>query len=172
MLNIRPASPSDLPALREVFDAAKAIMRADGNASQWAGAYPDEGVLLRDIAGGRGHVLLAEDGSVAGYFAMIPSPEPTYSYIEDGAWLDDTLPYLVIHRIASRPEVHGVFASVIACAAARCPNLRIDTHRDNRIMQHNLLKHGFSYCGIIYLADGAQRLAYQRLTRPDQNNNQ
>ena len=32
-------------------------------------------------------------------------------------------------------------------------------------MQHNLLKHGFSYCGIIYLANGDERLAYQRILR-------
>jgi hypothetical protein len=43
------------------------------------------------------------------------------------------------------------------------PNIRIDTHRDNHIMQHNIAKHGFAYCGIIYLANGDERLAYQRL---------
>jgi hypothetical protein len=29
-------------------------------------------------------------------------------------------------------------------------------------MQHNILKHGFTYCGIIYLASGDERLAYQK----------
>ena len=38
----------------------------------------------------------------------------------------------------------------------------IDTHRDNKIMQHNILKHGFTYCGIIYLLSGDERLAYQK----------
>jgi len=33
----------------------------------------------------------------------------------------------------------------------------------HKIMQHNLLKHGFSYCGIIYLLSGDERLAYQRI---------
>ena len=42
-------------------------------------------------------------------------------------------------------------------------NIRIDTHRDNRIMQHNIEKYGFTYCGIIYLANGDERFAYQRL---------
>ena len=31
------------------------------------------------------------------------------------------------------------------------------------IMQHNILKHGFTYCGIIYLLSGDKRLAYQRI---------
>ena len=43
-----------------------------------------------------------------------------------------------------------------------CGNLKIDTHRDNRIMQHLLDKNGFTYCGIIYLDDGTERLAYQK----------
>jgi len=42
-------------------------------------------------------------------------------------------------------------------------NIRIDTHRDNKIMQHNILKHGFTYCGIIYLLSGDERLAYQKV---------
>ena len=42
-------------------------------------------------------------------------------------------------------------------------NIRIDTHHDNKIMQHNILKHGFTYCGIIYLLSGDKRLAYQRI---------
>ena len=36
----------------------------------------------------------------------------------------------------------------------RDTNIRIDTHRDNKIMQHNILKQGFTYCGIIYLQSG------------------
>ena len=30
------------------------------------------------------------------------------------------------------------------------------------VMQHNILKHGFIYCGIIYLLSGDERLAYQK----------
>ena len=42
-------------------------------------------------------------------------------------------------------------------------NIRIDTHKDNKIMQGLLARHGFSYCGIIYLKNGSPRLAYQRV---------
>jgi len=163
MLTTRPANSADLPALRDVFSAARAVMRADGNTAQWAGNYPDDAAVLRDIEGGWGYVLLAPGGSVAGYFAMIPSPEPTYACIEGGAWLEDTLPYHVVHRIGSVPEVHGVFRAIMDWCFERDPNIRIDTHRDNHIMQHCIESYGFTYCGIIYLADGAPRLAYQKL---------
>ena len=61
------------------------------------------------------------------------------------------------------PHIHGIFSAIIDWCFAHDRNIRIDTHRDNLIMQHNLLKHGFTYCGIIYLASGSPRLAYQRL---------
>ena len=164
---IRPATAADLPALRPVFEAAKGIMRADGNPTQWAApGFPPDALLLRDIARGGGFVILSgagggvEESQIVAYFALLPSPELTYATI-DGAWLSDE-PYGVIHRMASYPEVHGVFAAILDFAAARYPRLRIDTHRDNRIMQHLIEKHGFTYCGIIWLEDGAERLAYER----------
>ena len=163
---IRPATPFDLPALRPVFEAAKAIMRADGNLEQWsAPGFPPEDLLLRDIDRGGGYVIESVissgvEKSIVGYFALLPSPEPTYDVI-DGAWLTDE-PYGVIHRMASYPDVHGIFSTTIDYAASRYAHLRIDTHRDNRIMQHLIGKHGFTYCGIIWLQDGTERLAYER----------
>ena len=156
---IRPATPADIPALRPVFEAAKGIMRADGNPDQWsAPGFPDDSLLLRDIA--REGSFVIEDDALVAYFALLPSPEPTYDYI-DGAWLTDE-PYGVIHRMASYPDVHGIFSAVIDFAASRYSHLRIDTHRDNHIMQHLIEKHGFTYCGIIWLEDGTERLAYER----------
>ena len=163
---IRPATEADIPAVLPVFEAAKAIMRADGNHDQWgAPGFPGDALLLRDIARGGGYVISSEaeggvEKSIVAYFALLPSPEPTYSHI-DGAWLTDE-PYGVIHRIASYPEVHGIFSAIIDFAAARYPHLRIDTHRDNRIMQHLIDAAGFTYCGIIWLEDGTERLAYEK----------
>ena len=159
---IRPAREEDLPAIMAVLEAAKGIMRASGNLHQWVDGYPSREVILEDIAKGFGFVVVDADAVVA-YFAFLPSPEPTYAYIEGGAWLDDTLPYHVIHRMGSLPEVHGIFKAIIGWCLRQDGNLRIDTHRDNRIMQHCILSAGFRYCGIIYLSNGDERLAYQLL---------
>lgn len=161
-MSIRLASASDITDIMTVLEAARGIMRSDGNLEQWANGYPSEDVIRHDIDAAFGHVL-EEDGRVVGYFAFVPSPEPTYAEIFGGKWLDDETPYHVIHRIASFPEVHGVFSAIMDFAFSHDRNIRIDTHRDNRIMQHNILKHGFSYCGIIYLQSGDDRLAYQRI---------
>ena len=162
-LRVRPARGEDAPAILAVLEAAKGIMRATGNRHQWADGYPFEADILRDIGRGGGYVVeVVDEGRIAGYFAMLPSPEPTYARIEGGAWLEDASPYLVIHRIGSLPDVHGVFRALLDFALSRCPNIRIDTHRDNTVMQHLLEINGFRYCGIIYLASGDERLAYQR----------
>ena len=166
---IRPATEADLPALPPLFEAARAIMRADGNLHQWEDGYPGLDAVRADIdrrggyviesvmPGPTGHLSIPR---IVGYFALLPSPEPTYDRI-DGAWLTDG-PYGVIHRIASYPDVHGIFRTIIGFATARYPHLRIDTHRDNRIMQHLIAQQGFTYCGIIWLLSGAERLAYER----------
>ena len=158
---IRAAVPSDMAAIMNVVAAAKQIMRQSGNMQQWGKGYPSEAVITADMERHGGYVVV-DDGRVVGYFAFLPSPDPTYAKIYDGEWLDDSQPYHVVHRIASYADVHGVFSSIMEFCSAHEPNLRMDTHRANSIMQHNITKHGFSYCGIIYLANGDERLAYQR----------
>jgi hypothetical protein len=160
---VRKATEKDIPAAMELFTAAKSIMRSDGNSTQWGDGYPDAGIVRTDISMGGAHII-EQDGKPVGYFALLPSPEPTYSSI-NGKWLDDTAPYFVIHRIASSPESHGVFREIIEYALSVSGNLRIDTHRDNRIMRRLIEKAGLSYCGVIVLADGSERLAYQKITQ-------
>jgi hypothetical protein len=145
-----------------VMEAAKKIMRQSGNLHQWGEGYPSEEVIEADMEKDGG--LVIEDcNRVVGYFAFLPSPEPTYAKIFEGEWLDDEQPYHVVHRIASYPDVHGIFGTVMDFCFSHDTNIRIDTHRDNIIMQHNILKHGFNYCGIIYLLSGDERLAYQKI---------
>ena len=159
---IRKATENDIPAAMELFTAAKGIMRSDGNMTQWEDGYPNEEIVRSDISRGGAHIV-EHEGRPVGYFALLPSPEPTYSSI-GGKWLDDTDPYFVIHRIASSPESHGVFREIIEYALTVSGNLRIDTHRDNRIMRHVIEKAGFTYCGVIHIENGSERLAYQMPT--------
>ena len=161
---IGPALETRADRIMEVIGAARKIMRSNGNMNQWTGGYPTRETILSDISNGNGYVV-EDKGRIVGYFAFVPSPEPTYARIFEGQWLNDTLPYHVVHRIASLPDAHGVFSSIMDWCFRKDPNIRIDTHRDNRIMQHVILKAGFSYCGIIYLESGDERLAYQKIIR-------
>lgn len=159
---IRKATPTDLPAIMLVIDAAKGIMRSSGNMNQWTDGYPSEAVILSDMEKGGGFVI-EDDSRLVAYFAFLPSPEPTYAKIYGGAWLDDVQPYHVVHRIASYPDVQHIICDMMDYCFTADGNLRIDTQRDNTIMQHCIDKYGFTYCGIIYLANGDERLAYQKL---------
>ena len=163
---IREARPTDMTDIMKVMDAAKKIMRQSGNMHQWGEGYPSEAVIMADMERNGGFVI-EDDGKTVGYFAFLSSPEPTYAKIDEGKWLNDELPYHVVHRIASYPDVHGIFSNIMDFCFSKDQNIRIDTHRDNAIMQHNIAKHGFTYCGIIYLANGDERLAYQKITTPD-----
>lgn len=163
MITIRKAGLDELDTLMQLFEEGKSIMRRDGNLRQWTGGYPTREIVTHDILNGYCHVCTDTDGHAVGTFAFIPGPDPTYKHIYQGQWVDDTLPYAVIHRLASTPHSHGVAAACLDWCFSRVPNLRADTHRENRILQHILTKHGFQYCGIIYLANGDERLAYQKL---------
>ena len=160
---VRPATESDLPVLKSLYEQARHIMRASGNLHQWTGGYPDVATVLADIRGGYSQLCLDDGGQPVATFAFLPGPEPTYARLYDGTWLDDTLPYGVLHRLAKYPEAGGVAETCLRWCYARIPNLRADTHRDNHIMRHLLQSHGFHYCGIIHLANGDERLAYQAL---------
>lgn len=159
MRTIRLAEYQDLDRLETVYAEARAFMRRTGNPTQWAGGHPNRALLEADIPRKQLYVV-EEDGVVHGAFAFILGSDPTYSYIENGGWLSDA-PYGTIHRIGSDGLVHGMFTDVLRFCRDIQPHVRIDTHADNKVMQHIVLKHGFHYCGVIYLENGDPRLAYE-----------
>ena len=158
---IRKAIDSDLLEIKKIVAKARDIMKSSGNVNQWVDGYPSSEVLLSDIRSGNAYLLLRENKAVA-YFAMTDGPDSTYNFIAEGNWLNDDT-YGVLHRIASNGEAKGVFKEILLYASEHYSNIRIDTHHDNKIMQRLLEQNGFVYCGVIFLADGSPRLAYQRI---------
>ena len=159
---IREAKPTDITDIMQVIEAAKRIMRQSGNLHQWADGYPSKAVIISDMEKHGGFVL-EEAGRIVGYFAFLPSPEPTYSKIYDGKWLDDVQSYHVIHRIASYPDVHGIFNDIMDFCFSHDTNIRIDTHKDNLSMQKFLIKNRFTLCGDITLKNGDPRIRFEKI---------
>ena len=93
--------------------------------------------------------------------AFIPGPNPTYSVIYDGQWLDDS-PYYVIHRIAVYEPGHNAANKLFEWGFNQTRSIRIDTHKENVIMHHILKKEGFTHCGRIILKNGDPREAFQK----------
>ncbi len=160
MMNIRKSLLAEIPVLLQIAEEAKLTMRESGNLKQWTDGYPSAEVFRQDIARGVSYVV-EQNGQAVATFALVSGPDITYAKIYEGAWLNDE-PYYVIHRIASRRGVSGIMQQVLTYAFQQTQNIRIDTHRDNVIMQHLLKKQGFTYCGIIYLLSGDERLAYHK----------
>lgn len=158
---IRKTKESDLVRIGEIYENAKRFMRENRNANQWNGGTPNIDTAREDMERGVGYVV-EEDGKILATFMFALGDDPTYAKIYDGEWLSDA-PYGVIHRIAVEQQGCGMIDFCINYCHSICSNLRIDTHRNNAPMRRALEKRGFKYCGIIYLANGDERLAYQRI---------
>ena len=158
-ITIRKSKPEDLPRLMEIFAHARSFMVSTGNPDQWAEDYPGRELLLKDIGSSDSYVVQAGSVVVA-TFVLRAGDDPTYRVIYDGEWPDDG-PYATIHRIASDGSRKGILHLVMKFALERFSSIRIDTHRDNRVMRAAILREGFRYCGIIRCWNGTERLAYQ-----------
>ena len=159
----RGAVRADMAKILEVYARARDFMAKNGNPTQWGDNYPSPELLEEDIDTNRLFVYMI-NGQMQAVFAFILGEDPTYKVIEDGQWLNDTLPYGTIHRLASAGHRKGVTDEVITWCLEHCESLRADTHEDNKIMQHLLEKNGFARCGIILADDGKPRIAYQKLS--------
>lgn len=161
---VRHATIDDTSRIFEIFEYAREQMRKNGNPTQWGNNRPSKETILNDIENGDSYVIEV-GGRIVGSFAFLMFDDPTYAYIEDGQWPNDEK-YGVVHRIASDGTLRGFFETVAAYARERIDeaglrNLRVDTHHDNKIMQHVVTKNGFERCGIVYMEDKSKRIAYQ-----------
>lgn len=163
---LRKSTLQDIPVILQLVDEARQKMVAEGNIHQWSNGHPSREQFEEDVARGVSYVM-EEGGEVVATFALVEGPDPTYSIIYDGQWLNDR-PYYVIHRIASGSKAHGVMRTALNYAFSLTDTVRIDTHADNHTMQRLLEKYGFVYCGIIHLKNGDLRLAYQKTVLPVQ----
>lgn len=159
-LTVRPANRADLPRLMEIYAIARKFMADNGNPTQWPAHYPPLDLLEEDIDAG--HLFaVTEHDVIHGVFAFILGDDPTYAIIENGFWRS-TSPYGTIHRVAS-DGAGGILRTALEFAQTRADHLRIDTHEDNKPMQHLVEKYGFSRRGIIYTDNGSPRIAYDRI---------
>ncbi|MBR1774408.1 MAG: GNAT family N-acetyltransferase [Bacteroidales bacterium] len=164
MYNIRHSRAEDIEAIMQIIDAGRSIMRQSGNNNQWTCGYPDRKTIMDDINSGN-HYLVSLNNKPVAVFTFLKGPDITYKRIFDGNWLDNDKDYCVIHRAGKLSQYKGVLEEILQYCFQFTDNIKVDTHRDNHIMQHLLEKNGFTYCGIIYLLNGNERLAYQKIIK-------
>ena len=164
---VRKAELEDLDRAMQILDAGRQHMRGEGNSAQWTNGYPSRELIRSDIEQGRFFVWLDEtekerdpQAAIHGVFSFIIGEDPTYAYIENGAWPNDK-PYGTIHRMASDGSRKGMLRECLQFCRSRIPEIRIDTHEQNATMRQACRRLGFLECGIIFQADGSPRIAYQ-----------
>lgn len=164
---VRESRQEDLGRIMELIGMAVSYMEKQ-EIAQWNAGYPRKEQFLEDIRR-RESFVCTEGGLIVGTAALSLREESTYKIIEGGRWLTEG-PYGVIHRIAvddcfKGRGLAGVFVDYIEnmCIKSGFASVRVDTHKDNRSMRRFLEKRGFVFCGMIYLPDGASRVAYEKV---------
>lgn len=130
-MGIRHTEAEDLASVMRIYVYAREQMKANGNPNQWGDTNPAEAVIAEDIRNGNSYVI-ERDGIICGVFTFIIGEDPTYNIIE-GQWKCGGA-YGTIHRIAGGGMGKGIFAECLRFCEGKIPNIRIDTHRDNKIM--------------------------------------
>ena len=160
-MEIRRTNSTDLNKILALYEAARVFMEENNNPDQWGKLYPSKQLLERDIEYDKSYVCV-DDCQILGTFYFEVGIEPTYLKIFDGGWLND-LPYGVVHRITTVREKRGVASFCLDWCLKQCGNVRIDTHRNNIPMIKLLEKNGYVQCGTIYLENGDERIAFQKI---------
>lgn len=161
MVEIRHATKQDLEEILNLYENAREYMHSHGNPGQWVGGYPSKELLENDLQKEQLYVAQDEAGIILAVFVYFVGDEPTYHRI-DGSWPDDE-PYGVVHRIAVRRGTHGIGSFCVNWAWHQSgQHLRMDTHKNNKAMQGLMRKLGFRYCGVVWMEDGSERIAFQK----------
>jgi len=155
----------DIPAIMTLIQEARLFLAASGS-DQWQRAYPAQSDVENDLVLGQGVVLLVDD-QIAAYASVIAGEEPAYTKITQGAWTNESLDYVTVHRIAVSDAYRGqqltkfLFSNIFSMMYARgYKDFRVDTHEANKIMQHVFEREGFVKRGLVWI--NGDRIAYQK----------
>ena len=169
-MELRLATPSDVPAALALVRRVVPLMRAAGN-YQWDESYPNAEVFENDVA--LQQLWLAEiDGRVAGVAALTAEQEPEYANV---GW-DLAEPSVVVHRLAVDPELRGKGAAAalmlqaeVVARAQKAWVIRVDTSTANAATQRLFPKLGYSLSGKTGLAacPGQCFLCYEKRLMPE-----
>ena len=148
---VRNAVEKDIPAIENIFAAARKFMFSCGN-PQWQNGFPDHKFIEEGVYSSSFRVLVC-DCEIAAVYSVFDSDE---EYDRSGCeWLTGkNAEYLAAHTLAVaekfRGEGLGRLCVEMAAEEARSrgkSSVRMDTHEKNIPMQKLLASCGFVYCG-------------------------
>ena len=149
------AKRNEINICYDILDEGRKYQRSQGF-EQWTDDY-----------------VLKVDDEIAAYMAITFTEDPFYKDIK-GAWSSDDV-YCVVHRVAVNPKFRsqGITSRIFKEVEKLCLEnnifyIRIDTHHENKLMQHVFIKNGFKYCGTCYF-HGSDKLAYDKILKKTKN---
>jgi ribosomal protein S18 acetylase RimI-like enzyme len=166
---LRKATNQDTESIQSLYQQAITYLKQRG-IDQWQNGYPNQNTLKDDIAGGFSYVYEIDHHIVA-TVAILFGDEADYKTIFNGQWLNHD-PYVTIHRLVVDEAYKGMGVAQKMLLQIeqiaidhQIDDIRIDTHPENVSMKRFLIKSGFTQCGIVYLKDGAKRIAFHKVLR-------
>ena len=167
--NITKTTKKDIDRVMVILGEARQSIGKLG-IDQWQYGYPTRDIIKDDVLKGFSYAVRGEgDDEIIATFCLKEDEEPTYKEIYDGAWINKGESF-ALHRIAICNLMRGKGVSnaiiefiVEECRKKNIPSLKVDTHEGNIPMRKMLEKNGFIYCGIIHLATGEERVAYEKI---------
>ncbi|WP_416176485.1 GNAT family N-acetyltransferase [Clostridium sp.] len=166
-MEFKRAAEKDIDAIISIIKQAQAYFKTHG-INQWQNNYPNVDIIANDIRRKNSYALF-KDNILVSTAAISFDGEKSYEHIYKGRWISNSR-YAVIHRVAVESSLKGKgLASILIknlekyCARNFVHSIKIDTHKDNISMQKLLKKNKFQYCGIIYLPNGDERMAFEKI---------
>lgn len=166
-MELKNSTINDIDRIMDIIKQAQIYFK-NNNINQWQDNYPNFEVIKRDIENDESYIL-EDKNIIVGTAAISFSKEKNYNKIYEGNWKNN-FDYAVIHRIAidSNYKRNGYAEFIFNKTKEFCLNknihsIRIDTHRNNIPMQNLLNKNNFIYCGIIFIDEINERLAFEKI---------
>ena len=167
-MKVRPATKDDLGDVMTCVKRLKREYFEANNIPQWQGDYPAKSDFAADLEAKRLFVMYIGE-CLVGFASVGFEDEPTYSEVEGGSWKENG-DYAVVHRFGINPDWHGMGMGTALmgladklCEARGVSAVRADTHEQNVGMIRLLEKCGFERRGIIHLANGEPRIAFEKI---------
>ena len=167
-MKVRPATKDDLSDVMTCVKRLKREYFEANNIPQWQGDYPAKSDFAADLEAKRLFVMYMGE-CLVGFASVGFEDEPTYSEVEGGSWKENG-DYAVVHRFGINPDWHGMGMGTALmgladklCEARGVSAVRADTHEQNAGMIRLLEKCGFERRGIIHLANGDLRIAFEKI---------
>ncbi len=167
--SVKLVQKNDMKTVLKIINDGKEYL-AENNVDQWQICTPSEKIIENDISRQQGFLIYKDDRPAAYEVISFEREEAYHNPIDGSMKLEGD--YATIHRTSAAKEFrssgisHQMFDFALLHAYLNKKKImRIDTHKDNKIMQHIIMREGFEYVETVQFteSDRMRRIVFERL---------